>query len=260
MYAKVKILLVFFLAIFINPGFAQAPLQSPEQFLGYKLGTRFTRHSDLVRYLEYLSQQAPGRMKLQTYGTTYEGRPLFLAAITSEGSINRLEEFRTDNLKRTGLLSGQPSPNQPAIVWLSYNVHGNEAVSSEAVLQVLYDLLNPANERTQSWLKNTVILIDPCVNPDGRERYVHWYSQMANATPNADPWAREHQEPWPGGRFNHYLFDLNRDLAWQTQQESQQRIAVYNQWLPQLHADFHEMSGEASYYFSPAAKPFRTAC
>ncbi|MDB5262612.1 MAG: zinc carboxypeptidase [Adhaeribacter sp.] len=256
MYAKVKILLLFFLTILLTPGLAQAPLQNPEQFLGYKLGTRFTRHSDLVRYLEYLSRQAPTRLKLQPYGTTYEGRPLYLAAIASEAHLTQLEEIRTDNLKRAGLLSGQPRPDQPAIAWLSYNVHGNEAVSSEAVLQVLYDLLIPANERTQAWLQNTVVLIDPCVNPDGRERYVQWYSQVANAEPNANPWAREHQEPWPGGRFNHYLFDLNRDLAWQTQQESQQRIAIYNQWMPQLHADFHEMSGEASYYFSPAAKPF----
>ncbi|KAA5549555.1 M14 family metallopeptidase [Adhaeribacter rhizoryzae] len=256
MYAKVKLLLIYFLTIFILPGYSQVALQTPEQFLGYKLGARFTRHSDLVRYLEYLSREAPTRLQLQTYGTTYEGRPLYLAAIAAPENITRLEEIRQNNLKRIGLLSGQPTANQPAIVWLSYNVHGNEAVSSEAVLQVLYDLLNPTNERTQTWLKNTVVLIDPSVNPDGRERYVQWYNQVANAVPNANPWAREHQEPWPGGRFNHYLFDLNRDLAWQTQQESQQRIALYNQWMPQLHADFHEMSGEATYYFSPAAKPF----
>ncbi|MDX5481059.1 MAG: M14 family metallopeptidase, partial [Hymenobacteraceae bacterium] len=134
--------------------------------------------------------------------------------------------------------------------------HGNESVSSEAVMQVLYDLVNPENTQSKQWLQNTVVLLDPCVNPDGRERYVQWYKQASNRGGNASPYAWEHWEPWPGGRPNHYYFDLNRDWAWQTQIESKQRLAVYNNWLPQLHADFHEMGAESPYYFSPAAKPF----
>jgi len=266
MFRGIKLLLPILLTIIIHSGFAQTPLpspdlksaglQSPEQFLGYKLGTRFTRHADILRYLDYLLAQAPNRMKLQNYGTTYEGRPLMLATISAPANLNQLEEIRTNNLKRIGLLAGQPTASKPVIAWLSYNVHGNEAVSSEAVLQVLYDLLDVNNAKTQQWLQKTVVLIDPCVNPDGRERYVQWYGQVAATGSNANPIAREHQEPWPGGRPNHYLFDLNRDLAWQTQKETQHRIAVYNQWMPHLHADFHEMSPEASYYFSPAAKPF----
>jgi len=261
MQRQITLLFLIFFSFFILSGYGQTPLQSPdlqspEQFLGYKLGTRFTRHADILRYLDYLVTQAPDRMKLQSYGSTYEERPLMLATISAPQNINRLEEIRTNNLKRTGLLPGQPTGSQPAIAWLSYNVHGNEAVSSEAVLQVLYDLLDTNNAKTQQWLQKTVVLIDPCVNPDGRERYVQWYGQVAAQGSNANPIAREHQEPWPGGRPNHYLFDLNRDLAWQTQKETQHRIALYNQWMPQLHADFHEMSPEASYYFSPAAKPF----
>ena len=261
MHRPIRLLFTLCFTFFIIAGFAQSSastsnLQSPEQFLGYKLGTRFTRHADLLRYLDYLVAQAPDRMKLQSYGTTYEGRPLMLATISAPQNLNRLEEIRTNNLKSIGLLPGQATGNQPVIAWLSYNVHGNESVSSEAVLPVLYDLLNTNNAKTQQWLQNTVILIDPCVNPDGRERYVQWYAQVAAQGTNANPIAREHQEAWPGGRPNHYLFDLNRDWAWQTQKESQHRIAVYNQWMPQLHADFHEMSPEASYYFSPAAKPF----
>jgi hypothetical protein len=235
---------------------AQSSLQSPEQFLGYKLGTRFTTHQQIVRYVEYLAAQAPTRMTVQKYGETYENRPLLLAAVSSAANMERLEEIRTNNLKNSGLAEGKASGPQPAIVWLSYNVHGNEAVSSEAVLQVLYELLDPGNPRPQKWLENTVVLVDPCVNPDGRERYVQWYNRVANQFPDASPYAREHFEPWPGGRPNHYLFDLNRDWAWQTQIESQHRIALYNQWLPQVHADFHEMGIHAPYYFSPAAKPF----
>jgi hypothetical protein len=120
----------------------------------------------------------------------------------------------------------------------------------------MYDVLNLGNQQTQSWLSNTLLIIDPCENPDGRERYVQWYKQTSGFPANPSPYAWEHHEPWPGGRPNHYLFDLNRDWAWQTQKETKARIALYNQWLPQLHADFHEMGVDAPYYFSPAAKPY----
>ncbi len=110
--------------------------------------------------------------------------------------------------------------------------------------------------KTQQWLNNTVIILDPCMNPDGRERYVQWYRQVANQPYTISPWSREHVEPWPGGRPNHYLFDLNRDWAWATQKETQQRLSLYNQWMPHLHADFHEQGLNNPYYFSPAAKPF----
>lgn len=249
------LLFSFLLLAAIAPLRAQT-LQSPQQFLGYPLGDRFTPHAQIVRYVEYLAGQAPSRLKLQTYGRTYEGRPLLLATVSAETNLSRLETIRTDNLKRIGLLPGAATGAQPALVWLSYNVHGNESVSSEAVLQVLYDLVTATDQNINKWLQNTVVLIDPCVNPDGRDRYATWYNQVANVLPNVSPLAREHQEPWPGGRPNHYLFDLNRDWAWQTQQESQQRIALYNQWMPQVHADFHEMGVDAPYYFSPAAKPF----
>ncbi|AYA35625.1 zinc carboxypeptidase [Hymenobacter oligotrophus] len=238
------------------PSVAQQALQSPEQFLGYKLGSRFTYHADVLRYAEYLAQQHADRMRIVPYGRTYEGRPLEVVQIASARNLQRLDDIRRSNLRRAGLESGTPSLDQPAIVWLSYNVHGNEAVSSEAVLQVLYDFSNPQNKEAQALLERVVLLIDPCVNPDGRERYAQWYGRVAGAPANASPLSWEHREPWPGGRFNHYMFDLNRDWAWQTQRESQQRIALYNQWLPQVHADFHEMSAEAPYYFSPAAKPF----
>jgi len=235
---------------------AQQKIQTPAQFLGYELGQRFTTHNRILDYVNYLATQTPNRIKVQEYGKTYEGRPLVLAYVASEENLARLDQIRENNLKQAGVQQGQVQGNQPAIVWMSYNVHGNEAVSSEAVLQVIYELANPANTETQNWLKNTVVILDPCINPDGRERYVQWYQQAAGQGGNASPYAWEHFEPWPGGRPNHYYFDLNRDWAWQTQIESKQRLAVYNSWLPQVHADFHEMGVEAPYYFSPAAKPF----
>jgi len=193
---------------------------------------------------------------LTQYGETYENRPLVYAVVTSAENFAKLESIRTDNLRRAGLAEGTPSADRKAIVWLSYNVHGNEASSLEAAMWTLYELANPANTRSQEWLKNTVVILDPCINPDGRDRYANFYNQYFNLPANPRPDAKEHREPWPGGRPNHYLFDLNRDWAWQTQQESQQRIKVYNQWMPHVHVDFHEQGHNNPYYFAPAAEPF----
>ena len=233
----------------------QSALQTPAQFLGYTLGEEFTTHARVVDYVKYLAQQAPNRIKVQEYGKTYEGRPLLLAYVANDENLPRLEQIRENNLRQAGVMTGPVQGKQPAIVWMSYNIHGNESVSTESVMQVLYDLVDPNNQQTKKWLENTVVLLDPCVNPDGRERYVQWYKQAQNQGGNASPYAWEHYEPWPGGRPNHYYFDLNRDWAWQTQIESKQRMAQYNNWLPQVHADFHEMAAESPYYFSPAAKP-----
>ncbi|WP_245849518.1 M14 family metallopeptidase [Hymenobacter crusticola] len=244
-------------------GFAQntpaanaGPLLTPAQFLGYQLGSQFTPHAQLLRYVDHIVQHSPTTMKLVHYGETYEHRPLEVVQIAAANNFSRLEDIRHNNLRLAGVESGQASRQMPGVVWLSYNVHGNESVSSEAVMQVLYDLANPQDQEVQQWLQNTVVLVDPCVNPDGRDRYSSWYNRVRNQSPNASPYSWEHHEPWPGGRYNHYYFDLNRDWAWQTQQESRQRIVLYNQWLPEVHADFHEMGPNNSYYFSPAAKPF----
>ena len=235
---------------------AAGPLLTPAQFLGYRLGAQFTPHADMLRYVAHVVAHTPGRMKLVTYGKTYENRPLEVVQIASAENFGRLDEVRRNNLRLAGLEAGPAQRQLPAVCWLSYNVHGNEAVSSEAVMQVLYDLANPQDQQMQDWLKNTVVIIDPCVNPDGRDRYASWFNRVRSQGTNAEPDSWEHHEPWPGGRYNHYYFDLNRDWAWQTQQETRQRITLYNQWLPAVHADFHEMGPNNTYYFSPAAKPY----
>ena len=197
-------------------------------------------------------------VKLEKYGETNEGRPLLLAYIASKENLNNLENIRKNNLRLAGTAMDKVAAVEetPVIVWLSYNVHGNEPSSSEAAMLTLYELVNPSNSRSAEWLKNTVVILDPCINPDGRDRYVSWENQVQGKVPVANPVSREHSEPWPGGRTNHYNFDLNRDWAWQTQIESQQRLLKYNQWLPQVHVDFHEQGYNAPYYFAPAAEPF----
>ena len=232
-------------------------LKSPDEFLGYPLGDQYTPHHKIVSYFQQAAAAKPQVMKLEQYGATNEGRPLLLAFIASEENFAKLEEIRKNNLRLTGLLTDKPGdPAAPAIVWLSYNVHGNETSSSEVSMKTLYELLNPANTQTKEYLKNIVVIIDPCINPDGRDRYVNWFRQMRGKSANPNPNAREHAEPWPGGRYNHYNFDLNRDWAWQTQIETQQRMVQYNRWMPQVHSDYHEQGYNNPYYFAPAAQPY----
>jgi hypothetical protein len=211
---------------------SEAQLKSPEEFLGYKIGSRYTPHWKIVNYFNHVAANGSSGMKLQSYGETNEGRPLLLAFVSSAENISNLENIRKNNL------------------------HGNEASSSEAAMMTLYALVDPSDTKTKEWLKNTVVIIDPCINPDGRDRYVNWYNSAVGKKFNPQPMAREHREPWPQGRTNHYNFDLNRDWAWQTQIESQQRIKMYDQWMPQVHVDYHEQGVNEPYYFAPAAEPF----
>ena len=245
---KIKLLLLITVLTFSSI-YAQK-LQSPSQFLGYEIGARFTRHHNVVAYFKYVSSTL-STVKLEKYGETNEHRPLYVSYISSQENIKNLETIRKANLAQTGLISGN-SDSKTAIVWLSYNVHGNEASSTEAAMLTLYELVTTKKK----WLENTVVIIDPCINPDGRDRYVNWFNQVKSTPYNINQEAKEHSEPWPGGRPNHYLFDLNRDWAWATQVESVQRIAIYNKWMPHIHVDFHEQYINNPYYFAPAAAPF----
>ena len=245
---KFSLSLVFLLILFTV---SAQKISSPKEFLGYEIGTKFSRHHQVVDYFKHIASATPSKVKLQQYGSTYEGRPLYHAFISSEENIKNLESIRENNLKRSGIIEGQANNDGIAIVWLSYNVHGNEASSTEAAINTIYKLLT----EKQEWLKKTVVIIDPCMNPDGRDRYVNWYNETASIPYDIDQQASEHDEPWPGGRPNHYLFDLNRDWAWASQIETQGRIKVYNKWMPHIHVDFHEQGINEPYYFAPAAEP-----
>lgn len=250
---KRSLLCLWLCCLGISSVLAQTP--SPDEFLGYPLGSHFTPHQKVVDYFKKVASLNKN-IKLQTYGKTYEGRELLLAIVSDQDNMDKLEQIRTNNLNFSSVAKA-PSKlsKQPAILWLSYNVHGNEANSTETSMRVLYTLAQAADGKVKDWLKNTVVIIDPCLNPDGRERYVGYYNMVSGKVPNPDPSAREHSEPWPGGRPNHYYYDLNRDWAWQTQAETKQRLAVYHQWMPQVHVDFHEQGYNEPYYFAPAAEP-----
>src|SRR5690242_9715483 len=150
-----------------------AQLKSPAEFLGYTIGEKFTPHYKIVNYFNHVAANASSVMKLQQYGETNEGRPLLVAFVSSADNIKNLEQIRLNNLRLANLAKDKAAPledNAPAVVWLSYNVHGNEPSSSEAAMLTLFALTDPSNTKTKEWLKNTVVVIDPCINPDGRDR------------------------------------------------------------------------------------------
>ncbi len=234
---------------------------SPKQFLGYELGQRFTPHAKVLAYVRAVAD-ASDRVRFKQYGVTPEGRELVLLFVSSPENLSRLEEIRTDLLRLTDPRKlTDPAEveaiikRNPAVIWLSYNVHGNESCSSEAAMKVLYHLATAQDPETLNWLRSLVIVIDPMLNPDGRDRYVNWYNSVVGRRANEDGLAVEHREPWPGGRGSHFLFDLNRDWAWAVQEETRQRLREYHRWMPQVHVDFHEMGSNSTYFFFPASRP-----
>ncbi|MCX8472667.1 MAG: M14 family zinc carboxypeptidase [Sediminibacterium sp.] len=228
-------------------------LKSPDEYLGYALGSKYTLHYKIVNYFNYLHQNKGKNTKIINYGETYEGRPLMVMVLGNEKNIQKIEELRQKNYQLAHKpLQADDIANYPVMVWLSYNVHGNEPASSEAAMKTAYYLLNESH----NFFENSVVILDPCINPDGRDRYVNWVTGNLGRNFNPQTNAREHNEANPSGRTNHYYFDLNRDWCWQSQIESQQRIKLYNQWLPHIHVDYHEQGPNEPYYFAPAANPY----
>ena len=242
------------LALFLLAPLAAAQnLRSPTDFLGYELGEQFTPHHRVLEYARHVAEASPYATWMP-YGESVERRTLGVVVLATPERLAQLETVRARHLHAAGALPGVAEPDA-AVVWLSYGVHGNESSSTEAALATLYRLADPNDLQARHWLRDVIVLLDPCLNPDGRNRYVHWYRQTRGDRPNPNPDAWEHHEPWPGGRTNHYFFDLNRDWAWGTQPETRARLALYNRWLPHVHVDFHEQGIDAPYYFAPAAEP-----
>ena len=233
------------------------------QVLGYDVGEKITSYPDMLRYFETLERAAPKQVKLFEYGRTWEGRKLIYAAIGNSDNIANLDDFAdkmqklsdpriTDNKAAQQLIDQLPSS-----VWLGYGVHGNEISSTDAAMMTAYHLLAAPTEPTnRKILKNTLVFIDPLQNPDGRSRFTSRYYATVGLEHSNDRLSAEHNEPWPSGRSNHYLFDMNRDWLAITQPETAGRIKAMNHYRPLVVIDLHEMGGDSSYYFSPAAQPF----
>lgn len=231
----------------------------PEDVLGYRIGDRHSRPEEVVRYFEAVAD-ASDRVRVEVHGSTHEGRPLVHAVVTSPANQSRLAEIRAANLRLFDASNGvarSELESMPAVVYLAYSVHGNEASGSEAALLALYHLAAGRGAAVDPVLDNLVVIIDPMLNPDGRDRFVDWVNGNRGSEPTTDPQDREHNEPWPGGRTNHYWFDLNRDWLPLTQPESRARLELFGAWRPQLLCDFHEMGRDATFFFQPGV-PSRT--
>ena len=230
-------------------------LQTPKDFLGYDLGDKFTFHHDAVFYFKHVSEIS-GHIELVEYGETYEGRPLIASIIKHPNNDKSFEQIRIQHLISSGLNTGDKIGGDLAVVWLSYSVHGNESSSMEAAIKTLHSFADTTNSKQMQWLEKVIVIIDPCINPDGRDRYANFYRMTGNVIPDIDANTRGHREPWPGGRTNHYYHDLNRDWCWQNQKESQERTILYKKWMPHVHVDYHEQSYNEPYYFAPAVEPY----
>jgi hypothetical protein len=194
------------------------------------------------------------------HARSYEDRRLVHAVITSAGNHARLEEIRRANLRLSeapGEVTAEEISGMPAVVYMGYSVHGDEASGSEAAMVLLYHLAAGTGPAVESVLQNAVVVVDPLFNPDGRDRFVDWVNRNRGGVANADPRDREHDQPWPGGRTNHYWFDLNRDWLPAQHPESRGRLELFHRWRPQVLTDYHEMGRNATYFFQPGV-PSRT--
>ncbi len=230
-------------------------IPTPEEYLGYPIGTLHTRHDAILGYMRELARLSD-RARLDTIGETYEHRQLVVLTVTSPENMSNLEQIRSEHVRAiTPPINEEDLSNQKSVVLLGYNVHGNEPSSSEAALLTAYYYVAGQHAEVREALNDAVLLIDPTFNPDGRDRHTTWANSFKGDPLVSDPIDAEHNEMWPRGRTNHYWFDLNRDWLPLAHVESQSRIDFYHQWYPHVVTDFHEMGTNSTYFFEPT-KPF----
>ncbi len=240
-----------------------ADIPTAHAVLGHEFGAEITSPEQAIAYLRALQAAAPDRIRVVDYATSWEGRTLAYAIIAEPETMARLDAIRAD-LQRLADPRGLTAEardrlvaSTPAVVWLSYGVHGDEISSTDAGLRTAYHLLASRNDAgIDRILDQTIIIIDPTQNPDGRARFLNSFTAARGLRPDESRFTAEHDQPWPGGRTNHYLFDMNRDWFAMTQPETRGRVAAMLEWRPMVVVDAHEMSGDSTYFFAPSAEPF----
>ena len=226
-------------------------IPSPAEFLGRDIGSHHTRHARLVAYFRALARQSD-RMTVTEVGTTNELRSMIYAIVTAPENHATLEELRRQHLRISDpSASVENAGEQPIVVQLGYGVHGDETSSSEVAMLQAYHLVAGQSAEVEQYLQEGIFLIEPVLNPDGRDRHSHWANMHKGDPLVADPLDREHNEVWPSGRTNHYWFDLNRDWFPLTQVESRNRVDFYHRWRPNVVTDYHEMGTSSTYFFEP---------
>ncbi|MBV2128329.1 peptidase M14 [Rheinheimera sp. SM2107] len=247
--------------VFPNSDYSNS-VASVEQILGYPLGSRISEPAAIKQYFEQLAAAHPKRIKLVPYAQSWQGRPLFYVVIGSEQHISQLPDIQQQMQQLANpqnISDGQAEQlieQLPASVWIANSLHGNEISPAESSMALAYHLLADQSPQTAKLLANTLVYIDPLQNPDGHNRFVSRYYATVGLAHSADRLSAEHNEPWPNGRTNHYLFDMNRDWISLTQPETRGRVKALQQVYPLVFVDSHEMGGDMGYYFSPEAEPY----
>ncbi len=230
--------------------------------VGHRWGAEISSHAEIERYVHALAKAAPDRCQLVQYGKSYQGKALYNLIITSPDNLKQLESLRKQNLALSDpRITSEPqataiADKAPAVVFLAYCVHGNETSPSDAALMTAYHLLADKRAETREMLDKLIVIIDPLQNPDGRDRFVGFHRELRGNFDQDNPLAADRIERWPGGRSNHYLFDMNRDWYLQTQQESVARVAAFLRWKPQIFVDAHEMGANSTFFFDPSTEPY----
>jgi hypothetical protein len=247
---------------FYPGGTYMSDVQSPDEFFGFKIGSRPVTQEEVLRYFRYLDTALPNA-SLQQYGKTFEGRALVYLTVTSEENAGALEDIRSNiqKLADPRMLGDEDEAKRiidgtPAVAWMAYAIHGDELSSTDAAVQLAYQLLAGTDGTSRMIRDSMVVCIDPLENPDGRTRWVQQMTQFNPAVTNTDAQSIHHRGVWPWGRGNHYLFDLNRDWFSLVHSESRARVKAILSWNPQFMVDCHEMGSGATYLFSPPREPF----
>lgn len=227
----------------------------PSAFIGHEVGEWHVTHDKLVGYMKLLDAVS-GRAVWEEYGKSWEGRPLGQLIITSEKNMARLEEIRKQHLQLSdpALSARLNTEDMPLIIKLGYGVHGNESSAQNASLLTAYHLVAAQGPETDEILDRCVILVDPSLNPDGMQRHSTWVNMHRGMTPATDPSGREFNEVWPGGRTNHYWFDLNRDYLMLQHPETVGRVEAFHRWMPNINTDHHEMGANSTFFFQPGVQ------
>ena len=233
-------------------------IPTPESVLGYQVGDWHVSHDQLIMYLRELDR-ASDRITLKEFARTYENRPLILLTITTPDNHKNIDQIRKSHIQLT-------DPDQskkididkaPVVLYQGYSIHGNESSGSNAAMLYAYHLAALQGKEIEETLSKTIVLLDPCYNPDGLNRFANWVNVHKSKNLSADPANREYNEPFPRGRTNHYWFDLNRDWLPSQHPESQGRIKNFHEWYPNVLTDHHEMGTNSTYFFQPGI-PSRT--
>jgi hypothetical protein len=224
-------------------------IMTPEQYLGYQIGEQHISHDQALSYVKYLDQ-ASDKVELVEYARSHEKRQLVTLYISSIENLKNKENIRKAHLNMADM-NGSLDTNVPLVLYQGYSIHGNEPSGINASMLVAYYLVAGQSPEVKTLLDNCFIIFDPCYNPDGVQRFSNWANSHKGYNLISDPISREYNEMWPGGRTNHYYFDLNRDWLLLTHPESRGRVSHYHKWKPNVLTDHHEMGTNSTFFFQP---------